>query len=461
MAASNVLSVGFAAFLSAAVLLVVKPCCEKPRQVASSSSTPFYMQRGNRVQKHYSDYTKRLHAYYQSLFAALKSNAPELLSLLEPPNPLQHGYQILPKIVADAVPVTPQPRAQSAQYSWPWTDHMIDKAVSEIVQSGNELNHALGLQAATRRNVYEQLALGYRRIREQRQNIDAHIQYNRLWQEAIDANRQNYDNETLLHDQVLKRQAVLDIFDARQAVTLKSPHAIGNRVAVAGSNESSRGLRDRDNLLAREIDKATDVFNMPGYVRVKQQSARLWTVHVPFYTDIEDSKLVQSVRREIENTWRLRSGEDEFRVELEISFISREDLYTSRKPPQDGNRIDLPEHVDFFPANGAILTTGALTTHVHGRAIILGPHDITPRVLAHEFGHILGFKDVYFRGYKDLGADGFQVMEIVADPNDIMGAPATGPVLRRHYETLRKNFREPEMSFRSSSQDESYQIEPE
>jgi hypothetical protein len=34
-------------------------------------------------------------------------------------------------------------------------------------------------------------------------------------------------------------------------------------------------------------------------------------------------------------------------------------------------------------------------------------------------------------------------MEILADPNDIMGAPATGAVLRRHYEAL-MSFREPE-----------------
>ena len=80
--------------------------------------------------------------------------------------------------------------------------------------------------------------------------------------------------------------------------------------------------------------------------------------------------------------------------------------------------MNIQNHVEQFPANGAILTTGAITTHVNGRAIILGPHDITRRVLAHEFGHILGFRDAYFRGYRDLTENGFQVREIVAESDD-------------------------------------------
>jgi hypothetical protein len=86
------------------------------------------------------------------------------------------------------------------------------------------------------------------------------------------------------------------------------------------------------------------------------------------------------------------------------------------------------------------LTTGALTSHFYRDAIVLGPEDITPSVLAHEFGHVLGFNDAYIRGYKDLGKNGFQVMEIVADPEDIMGAPDTGAVLRRHFDRILEQY---------------------
>jgi len=57
-------------------------------------------------------------------------------------------------------------------------------------------------------------------------------------------------------------------------------------------------------------------------------------------------------------------------------------------------------------------------------------------VLAHEFGHILGFTDRYIRGYKDLAGDGFEVLEVVADPDDIMAVPSSGSVLLRHFELL-------------------------
>ena len=435
MAALNVPSATLAIFLSSAALVALKPSGYEVRQSPLPPGTLPHVRRGDRVQEHYDRYTKHLHAYYESLVAAVQSRDPELLPIVGPPNRLQHGYQILPSIVADPPPLTQLPRPQSAQYSWPWTDHLIDRASSEVGRAAHELKRALTVEPKMRHATYQQLAAKYRQFREQQQNIDAHIQYNRLWQGAIAANRSKYDRESVLHDRVVKRQEVLDIFNARYAAALTNAHGTIHQMVLATFKELSSGLTERENLLGREIDAATDLsFNMPGYVRIEQQIGN-WIIHVPFYTDIQDNAFVQSAKRAMEDIWRLRSGKD-FSIRLHFSYVSPEHLYGTHKPPRNGERMNIQKHLELFPADGAVLTTGATTTHVDGRAIILGPHDVTRRVLAHELGHILGFRDTYFRGYKDLGGDGLQVMEIIADSNDIMGEPATGAVLRRHYDKI-------------------------
>src|SRR5262249_46239688 len=122
-------------------------------------------------------------------------------------------------------------------------------------------------------------------------------------------------------------------------------------------------------------------------------------------------------------------------VDLNIVYVSSEELYPEGRPA-NGTPISILRHVARFPASGAILTTGAQTTHVQNNAIVLGPHSVTPRLLAHEFGHILGFRDGYVRGYRNLRGDGFQIMEVISDPADIMAAPLSGMVLRSHFEAL-------------------------
>jgi hypothetical protein len=383
-------------FFTAAVLLT-QLCCKNPGE-------PLDIQRSEAVQEHDQTHDRRLQAYYESLSAALKINAPDLLPTLNPPKPLQYGYQTLPKIVADRRSPGQHPPAQSAWYSWPWTDQLIDSGIKQIVRSEKELNRAVALSSAARRKVYEKLARSYQEMRRLQQNIDAHIQYNRLWQAAIAADRAGYDRQTVLYNDVLD-------------------------------------LRQRETLLARHIHKATAHVSTPDFVRIEQRGPRLWILRVPFYTDIEDHDFVETAKAEIEKIWHLRDGADEFCVELAISYITASQLYTEQPSPQKGAKIDSHKHFDLFPAGRAILTTGALTTHVYGRAIVLGPQEIAPRTLAHELGHILGFRDLYFRGYKDLGKDGFQVMEIVADSDDIMGAPATGSVLRSHFQGLLESSR--------------------
>jgi hypothetical protein len=84
-----------------------------------------------------------------------------------------------------------------------------------------------------------------------------------------------------------------------------------------------------------------------------------------------------------------------------------------------------------------VLTTGAEFTHaVVGHYVALGPGDLSPKTLAHEFGHILGFNDGYVRGYTDLGEMGFEILELTAFFDDIMSAPREGRVQVTHFKLL-------------------------
>ena len=203
--------------------------------------------------------------------------------------------------------------------------------------------------------------------------------------------------------------------------------------------EPESALREREKLSARGVSESIDTFNLPSFVRVSREG-NLWVIRVSFYTDIDDHHFVDAVKEKIENIWRLRGADTEFRVELAIANIPSSELYSGRRPPSRGDQIDLATHLGRFRQDGAVLTTGALTTHFYRGAIVLGSEDITPSTLAHEFGHVLGFSDAYIRGYKDLGKNGFQVMEVVADPEDIMGAPDGGAVLRHHFDRILEQY---------------------
>ena len=48
----------------------------------------------------------------------------------------------------------------------------------------------------------------------------------------------------------------------------------------------------------------------------------------------------------------------------------------------------------------------------------------------------MGFPERYLRGYRDLGADGIQVLELVTDQADLMSNISTGSVVAAHFEGL-------------------------
>jgi hypothetical protein len=323
-------------------------------------------------------------------------------------------------------------------YSWPWTERLIDRVWRDIIRSETELRGAAAMSEPERSAVLARLAQEYEQLSRRQRNIHAHVQYNRLWQAAIARDRARYDRETALYGAIVERQKILDGLERVQARFGISRASFDRPGRLA---ELNLPLHQREALLGRRIEEAMSDARLPAFVQV-EQLANEWIFRVPLATDIEDRDYVRVVKEVIETSWRFKDGGNSYRIELEINYVSADALYAATEKPGRGQKIELARHLKRFPPASAILTTGAGTTHVQGYAIVLGPHPIAPKLVAHEFGHILGFRDRYVRAYRDLGAYGLQVLEVVADPRDIMAATVHGAVQASHFLKLLQS-REP------------------
>ncbi|HEY1236283.1 MAG TPA: hypothetical protein VGH22_23085 [Candidatus Binatia bacterium] len=419
--------------ISVFVLALPRPMQKSPWRGQAEPNDPAYIRRGNEIQTEFQSYSDSLADYFQRLSAALQSDAPELVAAVRAPEEKAPGYRILPRWTRDNDPKTTA--LMHSGYSWPWTERLIRGARDRLADLEMQLRLSQALDSARRRAALEQLARDYPEVSDNLANLEAHVQYNRFWQSVIAADRARYDDETLLYRDVVTREQVRDELRYFDHVVGNAPLALQSALGMLSFAAFRRSLQEREALLSKRIDSALGPITTPPFVTLERR-AHEWIFRVPLYTDIEDRIFVAAAKRMIEGFWHRTENGNTYRVAIDVSFLPTDVLYAESKKPTPGKPLDLTKHLRHFPADAAILTTGALTTHVETNAVVLGPQAISPRVLAHEFGHILGFKDRYIRGYRDLGKDGFEVLEAIADPHDIMGVPATGAVLAAHFHSL-------------------------
>jgi hypothetical protein len=402
-----------------ALTLHAGPAAADGAPLPTSMGPPAHVRRGDEVEARYRPYRARLERFFEALGGRLEGEAPDLHAKLKtaPPEPLPHGYQILPKLVPDPPPKPAASRIASASYSWRRTESFIERDLGRLEKVEARLEATVRSSGEDRRSEWQKLVDEYRTLAANQKLIASHIEYNRFWQGEIARHRGGYDVQTSLYDCVFERQALLE---ALQAVDeLIEPE-----------------LRGREQALFARIYEATHRVSPPDFLSIEQPSPRRWTFGVTVYTDIEDGAFVDAFRSAVESAWRVVDGDGEFSVAVEVRQVTASALYPDGARPAHGAHIDMESHIRRFPPRGAVLTTGTNNTHVLGRAINLGPQDITPNVLAHEFGHILGFGDGYFRGYRDRGPEGFEVLEVVIEPDDFMSAPGAGPVGRQRFQHL-------------------------
>ena len=144
----------------------------------------------------------------------------------------------------------------------------------------------------------------------------------------------------------------------------------------------------------------------PTYLPAALKPYQGQAVVFPIATDIKDRKFLAEVEGAVQIHWNQSAWAKAEKIRFQI-----------RWHPMPFNRayhrgeMDLEQHLERFPKHYAILTTGAQSLHVQGRAMFLSPSHITPRTLAHELGHLMGFADCYFRTLGAEGLFGFAVLE--------------------------------------------------
>lgn len=371
------------------------------------------MVRGRQVdslQRVLANRTVRFHA---ELAGILGKAAPDLLPRLEPPPPIATGYQLLPRLIAEQAPVAVPAKAQLVSYGWRWSETLMAQETASLERMEATLARTPATPAS--RGALDSLVTDYRGLVDRKRRVDADVNYNWLWQAEIARARPIFDRATALQNMILA-------------------HSDTDTSATAA--------------IARGLAESVGGVAPPSFLRFEHAADGAWRIVVPMVTDIVDTAFVAAFRQAVEDRWHARARGDEYRAVITIQMVTPAALYCGQAaavpqppgscaPPARGAAINLQTHIARFPANVAILTTGAGSTHfTAGRAIILSPHDAPYSVVAHEFGHVLGFRDAYLRGYRDAGADGYVVTELVVDNGDIMGNSRAGSVRALHFEHM-------------------------
>src|SRR2546426_10175050 len=105
-----------------------------------SSALP-YVRRGEQVEARACAYRERLERFHATLSARIGAEAPDLVPKLQAarPDPLPHGYQILPRLVPDSAAPSERPRARSARDTSPWTEQRTQRGIDKVQRPHAEL----------------------------------------------------------------------------------------------------------------------------------------------------------------------------------------------------------------------------------------------------------------------------------------------------------------------------------
>ncbi len=239
------------------------------------------------------------------------------------------------------------------------------------------------------------------RLRRDLDNLAAHLAYHEQWQAEVARHAAWFAERSARSPEIAAMAAALE---AGEPGAEDERRRLGRAIAVF---RPAAGLRLRDE----------------GDVRV---------LPVTLHTDVDDAAFRRAFLDAVDEAWNVAPAARAagLRVEVELVVHDVRELRPD-DPPARGEPIDVADHLARFPEGALVMTTGAASTHAwKARSLLLGPTPVTPRTLAHEFGHLLGFDDAYLRAVEGSpdGPFGVVLVEWTGLVDDLMGNPRGGVV---------------------------------
>lgn len=353
-----------------------------------------------------------LERFHARLVARATSEAPELLPRLakDPPRRLLRGYARLPEILPDDPLEAIELRETTYSVEFSSRAYSLAFRDAAVLAERAEGDPGLALEWAVGE---------YERVQARLRNLDDNLAYQEFWQREVASKRAFFD----ANNEVLWR--VRELAELRRT----------------GADEKRRAA------LEREVREEVAPFHPTAGLAITTDEAGVRVLPVRVLTDVEDEAFLAVFEEAVRAAWTEAEACDEvgLRVVLELERVAPAELYPEGAP-EPGATLDLEDHLARFERSGdapLVLTTGAESTHaILGRYVQIGVRDVKPRVLAHEFGHLLGFSDAYLRGYEGdpEGRWGVRVIEVTGLLDDLMGSPARGRTSRAMIEELARAY---------------------
>lgn len=337
----------------------------------------------------------QLENIHEALIFRVKNENPALLSRLslDPPVARETGYGLLPPIKENQPPRSVEPT--ETFYSLKWVEDRLHAELQNAVKMHEQLSGATDLDGQV---VHFEESL--KRLR----NLEDNLSYQAKWQKAVVRYPVYFRNKNEL------------VAMARDLSSLIAEEASPSQITD----------------LRRQLLKRAAPFRQTRDLKISVTETGEMILPVTICTDIEDAEFLNIFKNGVKESFNLSAPalEKQFSIELNWRKINPVNLYPEGVPGS-GTDIDMKAHYALFTGCPLVLTTGAVSLNAGvGSRIFLGTGPVSPRTLAHEFGHLLGFEDAYVRGYDGDPGDpyGVVVVEWTGLSSDLMGDSDRGEV---------------------------------